>query len=77
MTLATRSLIKNLSSALGAQAEREQLIALISIATQTVAPLWPLDSAIAVNHCRASRNSRSRKCCPRPQPCSAQGPRSR
>lgn len=49
MTLATRSLIKNLSSALGAQAEREQLIALISIATQTVAPLWPLDSAIAVN----------------------------
>lgn len=49
MNLATGSLIKNLSSALSAQAEREQLLAFISIAAQTVAPLWPLDSAIAVN----------------------------
>lgn len=49
MNLATGSLIQNLSAALGAQAEREQLLALVTIATQTVAPLWPLDSAIAVN----------------------------
>lgn len=46
---ATASLVRNLSSALGAEAEREQLRALVSIAAQTVAPLWPLDSAIAVN----------------------------
>ncbi|MCX7284013.1 MAG: DUF2309 domain-containing protein [Novosphingobium sp.] len=49
MTVATGTLAKTLSSTLGFHAEREQLSALASIAAQTVAPLWPLNSAIAVN----------------------------
>ncbi len=49
MNLATGSLVKTPSPAICSPTEREQMLALASIATQTVAPLWPLDSAIAVN----------------------------
>jgi hypothetical protein len=54
MTLAAGNLAKTAAptlahSALGSPGEREALLALASIAAHTVAPLWPLDSAIAVN----------------------------
>ncbi|GHC86618.1 DUF2309 domain-containing protein [Novosphingobium pokkalii] len=54
MTLAAGNLAKTAAPtlahpALGSPGEREALLALASIAAHTVAPLWPLDSAIAVN----------------------------
>lgn len=49
MNIATGRLAATLSAAPGGVQEREELLALIGIAAQTVAPLWPLDSAIAVN----------------------------
>ncbi|HQS70523.1 MAG: hypothetical protein B7Y36_07585 [Novosphingobium sp. 28-62-57] len=48
-TFAAETPFNALSSTSTLQAEREQLLALASIAAQTVAPLWPLNSAIAVN----------------------------
>ncbi len=48
-TLTTEAFLQNSSSTPDLQAEREQMLALATIATQTAAPLWPLDSAIAVN----------------------------
>lgn len=49
MTAATGSLARTFAPAPGHDAERAALSALVAVATHTVAPLWPLDSAIAVN----------------------------
>lgn len=49
MNIATASLAPDTGVPASLQEERRELQALVDIASQTVAPLWPLDSAIAVN----------------------------
>lgn len=49
MNIATGALLAESGIPASLQAERQELQALVDLASQTVAPLWPLDSAIAVN----------------------------
>lgn len=49
MNIATGAMQATSGIPVSLQAEHQELQALVDIASQTVAPLWPLDSAIAVN----------------------------